>query len=66
MTEHQKKALLEEAKKTRLPSSFAGGCKKSSIEGFCVHLRPNGTVGKIEEGCPYLGICNGKNFKYNV
>ena len=65
MTSSQRKFVIEEAKEFLVPDSFSGGCKQSSIPDVCVHFKPNGSIGKIEEGCPHWNICKGKNFKYN-
>ena len=51
----------------KTPNNFSGGCKKSSIiEKYCVHLRPDGSIGKVEENCPNKKNCLGFNYKYSL
>jgi len=58
--------IREEFKHFTPPSAFAGGCMKSSVIGFCVQLRPDGKVGKIEENCENYETCKkGYKFQYN-
>lgn len=64
--QHQtKQNILSEFKGFKPPPSFAGGCKKTREDGFCVHMRPDGSVGKIEQNCRSYVNCDGFNYKFN-
>lgn len=64
MTKYQRETIQREFEGWTPPECFAGGCKKSGIYGFCVHLKHNGQIHRIEEGCANYDKCKGKNFKY--
>ena len=67
MNESCREILRKEFENFDVPEFFAGGCKKSAIfNGICVHLRTNGTIGKIEEGCQNYEHCKGFDFKYHI
>ena len=66
MIEWKLKQIREEFNDFKPPESFAGGCMKSSIHGFCVQLRSDGKIGRIEENCESYEICKkGYKYKYN-
>jgi hypothetical protein len=46
-------------------ASFAGGCHKTCVRGWCVMLRPDGTVGKKKENCGKYEACKGYEYNYN-
>ena len=67
MNESYREILKKEFDDFEIPKHFARGCKKSAlVQGVCVHLRPDGTIGKIEEGCPDYDNCKGFDFKYHI
>ena len=68
MIDWKLKKIKEEFLGFRPPAAFAGGCMKSSlISGFCAHLRPDGSIGKIEENCENYESCKkGYRYRYNV
>lgn len=45
--------------------NFAGGCKKTAIPGWCVLLRPDGSVAKKKENCWKYDACKGFEYNYN-
>ena len=65
MTKTVRDLARKEAGEFQPPDGFAGGCKRSSFKAVCVHFKPDGSIGKIEEGCPLQSICGGERFKYN-
>ena len=66
MTKYQIEIIRKEFEGFKPPENFAGGCVKSRLlDGFCVHVRADGTIGRIEEGCKNYRECRGYNFKYN-
>jgi len=67
MIERKLNQIKEEFTGFTPPKGFAGGCQKSFINGFCVHLSPVGIVGKIEENCDHYDTCRkGYKFRYNA
>lgn len=65
MTDWRLTQIIEEFNDFKPPNNFGGGCRKStSIIGFCVHFRSNGSIGKIEENCEAYESCK-KGYKYN-
>jgi hypothetical protein len=59
--------IKEEFKDFQPDAGFRGGCKKTNCQGFCAHVKPDGTVACIEETCENYDICTkGQKFKYDV
>jgi hypothetical protein len=68
MIERKLNQIREEFEGFVPPCSFSGGCKKSdTVNGFCVQLKSDGTIGKIEENCQNYESCiKGYKYRYNV
>lgn len=64
LLERKLKQIREEFDGFIPPVGFAGGCMKSTLLEFCVQLRPDGTIGKIEENCDHFDGCK-KGYKYH-
>lgn len=48
------------------PSCFSGGCKKTNCQGFCVQLKPDGSIGSVEENCEHYEQCKGHKSRYRI
>lgn len=61
LTDNQLKRITSEFEAQNVPRSFAGAVVRSSLyEGIYYHVKPDGTLGKIEERTP-----DGSSYKYN-
>ena len=66
LTDWTKKQIQQEFECFNAPAGFKGGCKKTHCHGLCVQLRPDGTIGGVDENCEHYDVCNGHKFRYNL
>lgn len=60
------KKIIDEFGDVKTPANFSGGCMKSSMNGICAHLRPNGKLAKVEINCPHWDKCKEGNYSINI